>query len=131
MVEFFFVGSFVFERKGARLLAIQSIPVSATDQEDTFIWRGTANGVFSVRSAYHIQKEREMAIKVEGSSSARINSIWCSMWQLKIPNVDKHFLWRACHDILPTKVKLCEWKVILDPTCPVCEREPETIFHTL
>ena len=53
------------------------------------------------------------------------------MWQLKIPNVDKHFLWRACHGIFPTKVKLCERKMLSDPICPVYEREPETIFYTL
>ncbi|XP_059454926.1 uncharacterized protein LOC132185130 [Corylus avellana] len=90
-----------------------------------------AKVVFSVRSAYYIQKEREMANKAKGSSSARNNSIWRSIWQLKIPNVEKHLLWRACHDILPTRVKLCDQKALTDPICPVYERELETIFHTL
>jgi hypothetical protein len=36
---------------------IRKIPLSSTDQKDTLIWRGTKNGVFSVRSAYHMQKE--------------------------------------------------------------------------
>ena len=111
--------------------AIYSISVSATDHEDTLIWRGMANGVFLMRSAYHIQKEQELAPKAGGSSSARINSFWRSMWQLKIPNVDKHFLWRACHGIFPTKVKLCERKMLSNPICPIYERELETIFHTL
>ena len=40
--------------------AIQSILVSATNQADVLIWKGTTNGTFSIRSAYHIQKEKEM-----------------------------------------------------------------------
>ena len=36
---------------------IYSIPISTTDQEDRQIWRGTTRGTFSVKSAYHIQKE--------------------------------------------------------------------------
>jgi hypothetical protein len=40
-------------------IAIKSIPISATDQADRLIWRGTVKGCFSVRSAYYIQKEAE------------------------------------------------------------------------
>jgi hypothetical protein len=39
--------------------AIRSIPLSSTNQEDWLIWRGTANGLFSVKSAYHLAKEVE------------------------------------------------------------------------
>jgi hypothetical protein len=108
----------------------QSTPVSATDQEDTLIWRGTAKRVFSVRSAYHIVKEQEMETKVEGSSCARNNTIWSIIWHLNITNVGKHFQ-SACHDILPTRANLCVRKVIMDPLCPTCKREPEMAFHTL
>ena len=33
---------------------ITSIPPSSTNHNDTLIWRGTNNGLFSVRSAYYI-----------------------------------------------------------------------------
>ncbi|XP_059446647.1 uncharacterized protein LOC132178216 [Corylus avellana] len=58
------------------MLAIQSILVSSTDQEDTLIWRGTAKGIFTVRSTYHLQRERDMAGQAEGSSNARNHPIW-------------------------------------------------------
>lgn len=109
------------------IISIQSIPVSATDEEDAFIWRGTAKGDFPVRSAYHVQKDRETENKAEGSSRVRNNTIWRNIWQyFNIPNVEKHFLWRACHDILPTRVSR---KVLMDPSCPICEREPETVWQ--
>ena len=112
-------------------VAIQSIPISATDQADLQIWWGTKNGVFWVQSAYHILKESEMEQKVGGSSCNKKSSIWKNIWQLQIPNAEKCFLWRACHEILPTRDNLCNRKVLLDPIYPICEREPQTTFHAL
>jgi hypothetical protein len=43
----------------------------------------------------------------------------CQMW-------GKKFLWRACHDILPTRRKITN-----DPTCPLCGPETETTVHIL
>jgi hypothetical protein len=36
---------------------ILSIPLGSKIQQDTLLWRGTTNGLFSVRSAYFIQQE--------------------------------------------------------------------------
>jgi ribonuclease HI len=41
------------------------------------------------------------------------------------------FLWRACNDILPTKENLWKKKIIKDPTCLICGREVESVFHIL
>jgi hypothetical protein len=48
---------------------IHTIPISCTNQEDTFIWRGTKNGTFSVRSAYHLQKELKNCVMASMSNS--------------------------------------------------------------
>jgi hypothetical protein len=45
----------IFTKEGAQLS--QTIPLSCTNQEDILIWGGTTNGVFSVKSAYQMQKE--------------------------------------------------------------------------
>jgi hypothetical protein len=47
----------IFSRE--ECLKIQSIPISQTEQDDKLILGGTAAGVFSVKSAYHLQKSRE------------------------------------------------------------------------
>jgi ribonuclease HI len=112
-------------------MAIQALPVSATDKEDTLIWRGTANGVFSVRSAYHIQNDRDLAARAGGSSGESKKKIWSIIWQLDIKSVEKNFLWRACHDSLPTKANLCSRKIISDPMCPICEQVLESAYHIL
>jgi hypothetical protein len=110
---------------------ILSIPISHTNQEDQQIWRGTATGVFSVRSAYHIEKDRELAAKAGGSSRDRNSHIWRSIWKLSILSVEKNFLWRACKNILPTRDNLCRRKILSDPLCPLCKQEVETTFHIL
>ena len=41
------------------------------------------------------------------------------------------FLWRACSDILPTRVNLARKKVQVDPRCTICNQQDETICHIL
>ena len=73
------------------ILAILSIPISHSNQEDKQIWRGTAAGIFSIKSAYHIQKEKVLATKVDGSSRARTSNIWKALWKLNLPSVEIFF----------------------------------------
>jgi hypothetical protein len=64
-----------------------------------------------------------------GSSSPRdASTIWKEIWRLKVPNVEKNFMWRACHDILPTRKNLCR---IDNPRCPIYDLEEETAVHVL
>ena len=53
------------------------------------------------------------------------------MWKAKIPSKIKAFGWRACQNILPTKMNLFHRKVIEDPTCDECGLGPETVLHVL
>jgi hypothetical protein len=110
---------------------IQSIPISQTNKEDRLYWRGTTRGTFSVRSAYYIQKSMEEAQVTEGSSRASNSLIWRSLWSLNMPNAEKNFLWRACHDSLPTRENLYCKRIIDDPTCLFCMTEVESTFHLL
>ena len=110
---------------------ILSIPISHTNQEDRLIWRGTEKGTFSVKIAYHILKDWELAQTAGGPSRQEKSPVWKELWKLKIPNVEKVFFWRACHNILPTRENLVKRKVITDSSCPVCENEMETTSHIL
>jgi hypothetical protein len=59
---------FLFSSDGVE--KIKEIPFSSTNQEDMLIWKGTKNGVFSVKSAYHMLKEVE-GWKIATGSSTR------------------------------------------------------------
>jgi hypothetical protein len=45
--------------------------------------------------------------------------------------VEKHFLWHACHDIVPTKANLCRRKVLTDHCYLICEQKAKTTLHIL
>ncbi|XP_059436808.1 uncharacterized protein LOC132169875 [Corylus avellana] len=111
--------------------AIISIPISATNQPDTQMWRGTPQGIFLVRSAYHLAKEMESRGQAESSKREAESDIWAGIWKSVLPNAVKNFMWRACQNILPTKENLCRRKISKDPWCPICNLEVETTTHIL
>ena len=105
--------------------AINTIPLSSTNQLDVEIWRCTETGVFSVKSAYHLAK------LPEGSSTRGNNDIWRILWALPIPNTEKKFMQWACQNLLPTKDNLLRGMVVQEPYYPICGLEPETVYHIL
>ena len=76
--------------------------------------------IFSVRSAYFLLKEMEDQMSAFSSILASYKGVWNRLWKLKIPNADKHFLWRAYNDILPTQSNLHKRKMVDDDLCPIC-----------
>lgn len=50
-------------------------------------------------------------------------------WDLNVTNAIKMFLWRACHNLLPTKANLFKRGVCDDKLCPICLKEEETVAH--
>jgi hypothetical protein len=40
-------------------------------------------------------------------------------------------MWKAGHNILPTKANLFKRRVVEDPLCPCCKQEEESIIHAL
>ena len=100
-------------------------------EADTQIWRCTNTCIFSVRSAYHLAKDMETSIKPESSVRITESGVWKTLWKLPLTNAEKNFMWRACHNLLPTKDNLLRRKVVTDPLCPICCRDAETVFHIL
>jgi hypothetical protein len=87
--------------------------------------------IFTVRSAYHLAKDKYEVDK--GSCSNRDSSrpMWKALWAIEGPKAAKSFLWKACSEILPTKDKLFKKNITQDPLCPICCREIETTCHIL
>lgn len=112
-------------------MELQNIPLSPLLPRDKLIWRCTANGLFSVFSAYHLAIERK-AEDCGGASRQEQGSVmWKVCWKLKVPNAVKMFVWRACHNLLPTKAYLFKRRVTTSPLCPICNLVEESIEHFL
>ncbi|XP_035546179.1 uncharacterized protein LOC118348488 [Juglans regia] len=69
--------------------------------------------------------------KRETSNGNNAGNVWKLIWGLNVQNVVKHFLWKATHNVLPTKQNLYKKQITESDCCPICEREPETIMHVV
>ncbi|XP_042944540.1 uncharacterized protein LOC122278417 [Carya illinoinensis] len=110
---------------------ILKIPISSSSMEDKLVWLGTRDGSFTVKSAYHMQKEAIEMLKEQPSGGTQKQKSWTDCWKLQIPNATKTFLWRACLESLPTMLNLSKKKIVESPSCPICCREEESTIHAL
>ena len=103
--------------------------------KDSQVWSKTPNGTFTVNSAYKVTykllKEASMVNSIFGCfDNSKMQALWKAIWNLKCPSKIKHFVWRACRNILPTKYCLKQRKVIIDDKCELCG-EKEATRHML
>jgi hypothetical protein len=110
---------------------LSRIPLSKYGHNDLMTWRGSSSREFTVRSAYHMEKDHQMNIRGECSHQSDFNLLWKKLWGMKVPNSTKMFVSRACHNILPNKDNLLKKGMDLDPYCCFCKIEREMVHHVL
>jgi hypothetical protein len=110
---------------------ICNIPISSTRQHDAMVWLGTSNGVFSVKSAYHMAKSKTEECNGSSSNQNLSTQLWKRVWHVKGPPVVRVFLWKACSNILPTKLNLHKRGIVEDSLCPICKQEGESVEYIL
>lgn len=67
----------------------------------------------------------------ESSSGCAGKRVWAALCKLEIPNKVKVFGWKACNEILPTKMNLAKRRIIADAVCLICTRFQEIAMHVL
>lgn len=110
---------------------IKSIPVSFHTDRDLLIWPWTPDGLYSVKSAYHILTNETLLSQASSSHPKVTKPLWNGIWKLKVPNKVKHFMWWASNESLTTKLNLCARHVLPDNSCGLCEEFPEDVIHYL
>ena len=99
---------------------------------DILLWMYNKNGRFLAKSAYRvavqIQKGEEW---IKNSSGCVGKQVWNALCKLHIPNKIKVFGWRACQEILPTRLNLVKRRIIHDDVCSNSTRFPESTVHVL
>lgn len=98
---------------------------------DKLVWIGTKNGLFLVRSAYHLEMTRRVQEFGECSKTKENHDFWKAIWNLQAPAVLKNFVWKICNNLLPTKENLFRKHIVHDPLCPFCLVNTETTCHIL
>lgn len=107
---------------------IVNIPVSRRLPVDRLVWHFEKNGLYSVKSAYHLLKNDNSRNIAESSNSSNL-PFWKAIWKIKAPNSVRNFIWRLARDILPTRSRLERKGIILDTQCPLCCKNSETSSH--
>jgi len=111
---------------------ILNIPISYHAQEDQLIWVGNKNGTFTVKSAYYVARKI-----IEGNSRGESSvgdvraPLWKMMWHLNIPAKVRIFAWRLCMNAIPTMLNLNKRGVQVDPICPLCKDDIESVEHAI
>lgn len=95
------------------------------------VWRPSKDGIFKVKTAYHLEMDKIRKSQGETSAGSFEQPTWKSLWKSNVPGSVKYFLWKACHDLLPTRKNLFIRKEVEGLLCPICEREEELAIHTL
>uniref|UniRef100_A0A2N9GPD6 Uncharacterized protein n=1 Tax=Fagus sylvatica TaxID=28930 RepID=A0A2N9GPD6_FAGSY len=111
--------------------AILKIPLSERVQEDKIFWFDTRDGKYSVRSGYKLLLKDARVFQAESSRHWDPDPLWKRIWGASVPTKVKSFLWRACHDSLPTNSGLFQRKVLPNPLCGLCQSQREDSLHAL
>ena len=97
---------------------------------DKLIWKLEKKGFYSVKSAYWIARDIVLDnILASSSLGDPYNSLWKALWNSKIPGKVKKILWRASHNLLPTRDCLSLKGYEGDMGCLLCDHRFESIGH--
>lgn len=89
--------------------------------------------MYLVKSGYKMLIKLEDVIETATSVSSvdELKSTWNAIWSLQVLNRIRILMWRAGTDSLPTKVNLARRKLLIEPTCTLCNQGPEDTLHAL
>jgi hypothetical protein len=109
---------------------ILKIPVGRAGTGDYLAWNYTKNGVFTVKSAYHLKMQLNQACaETPGPSlSSSEHKGWLALWDAVVPGKAKIHVWRLIQNGLAVGHEL-QWRKIKEGViCLACHRE-ETLKH--
>ncbi|KAK2665904.1 hypothetical protein Ddye_004478 [Dipteronia dyeriana] len=138
--EDFWLVSFVLSRIGGMRLCrkilwkedadiVLSISTSYRFRDDTFCCHYTHDGEYTVKSGYKVGMNIECSIICLISMGNGFD--WKRIWRINLPTKIKVFIWKTCHDWLPTMVSLARRKIHADGLCLLCANSYETTTHVL
>jgi hypothetical protein len=109
---------------------ILNIPIGRAGTEDYLAWNYTKNGVFSVKSAYHLkmQLNKERAGRAGPSSTCDEHKGWFALWGAAVPGKAKIHVWRLIQNGLAVGDELHRRQIKAGVKCVVFNRE-ESLQH--
>ncbi|CAN1788506.1 LINE-1 retrotransposable element ORF2 protein, partial [Linum perenne] len=103
------------------------IPIGPSTLKDRWIWHHDRRGIFTIKSCYHMI--RNAASSASDITASARSKEWKWLWQLSLPPKIRFFIWRVCHNALPTMVNLASRNCSTTRICPRCTLQDETLHH--
>lgn len=109
---------------------ILQVSFGSPNTTDRLFWAFSKTGNITVRSCYRNLLTGKFGSEVEAMGSLSETGLqWNWIWKIKVPPKVRKFLWRECHEIIPTRTALVRGHVGTNPFCGFCEVEIETGAH--
>lgn len=111
---------------------VLKIKPSSRLENDVLAWAWEKNGNYSVRSAYKLLIQDQMAIAMAASgetSASGESSFWGTLWKLDVPPKIRVFWWRVLHNSLPSKSEPKRRHVEKESHCEMCGDADESLYH--
>ena len=109
---------------------ILKIRMTSRQSEDFLAWGLEKNGIFSVRSAYHLGVN-EILQHQGGALPNGDRPIWKMFWKISVPQKVKIFAWKLLVGGLPTRETKRNKHMEVQGTCQRCGCAEEDSFHAL
>ncbi|CAA7018343.1 unnamed protein product [Microthlaspi erraticum] len=113
---------YVSENTGLELWSI--VVDCVTGAKDRLSWGGSAEGKFTVKSAYSL-------LTLNESPRQNMEQFWKRVWRVKAPERVRVFLWLVCKQAIMTNVERKRRHLCDSDVCSVCCGGFETILHVL
>jgi ribonuclease HI len=109
---------------------ILQIPVGCAGTEDYAAWNYTKNGIFSIRSAYHLNMHLKRCRMGGALSSFSMDEHrgWLALWAAEVPGKAKIHVWRLIKNGLAVGQELERRNIKHGVRCIVCNRD-ESLIH--
>ncbi|KAJ9545522.1 hypothetical protein OSB04_025229 [Centaurea solstitialis] len=104
---------------------IINLPPPSDSGPDRIVWHWSSNGIYTVKSCYRIIMKRLVE-----NSHLFVEGDWNSIWNTKVPLKVRFFMWRACREVLPTRLNLQKKGIQISPLCPLCNNNLENVWHS-
>lgn len=106
-------------------------PIGRPGSSDFQAWNYTKNGMFSVKSAYHlaIQRKRAARGRAETSRNCDEHRGWLALWGTQVPGKVKVHCFRLIENGLAVGTELSHRKIKDGITCLVCGRNEDLVHR--
>lgn len=110
---------------------VLSLKVSRTGRRDSYSWRFTNSGNYTVKSGYAVARGQRKQQEVGGMMEPSTTAIKKAIWKLQCPRKIKHFVWNVVSGFVASASKLKERHCGNDVVCQRCGAEQEIINHII